>query len=100
MLYARCYLGYKRGGEAAGTHLWVGYIIEFRRTIMQYNVAIVGATGLVGQEFIKVLQQRNFPMASISLYASDRSEGKKLYVGHQGIIVRETTPESFHNIDI
>ena len=37
-----------------------------------YNVAIVGATGLVGQEFIKTLVQRNFPMASVRLMASDR----------------------------
>ncbi len=65
-----------------------------------YNVAIVGATGMVGQEFIKVLQQRNFPAASVSLYASDRSAGKKLYVGHQEIEVKETSPESFQNIDI
>jgi aspartate-semialdehyde dehydrogenase len=65
-----------------------------------YNVAIVGATGMVGQEFIKVLQQRNFPVASINLYASDRSAGKKLYVGHQEIEVKETAPESFQNIDI
>jgi aspartate-semialdehyde dehydrogenase len=65
-----------------------------------YHVAIVGATGMVGQEFIKVLQQRNFPMASINLYASDRSAGKKLYVGHQEIEVKETAPESFQNIDI
>jgi len=65
-----------------------------------YNVAIVGATGMVGQEFIKVLQQRNFPAASVSLYASDRSAGKRLYVGHQEIEVKETSPESFQNIDI
>jgi aspartate-semialdehyde dehydrogenase len=65
-----------------------------------YHVAIVGATGMVGQEFIKVLQQRNFPVASVNLYASDRSAGKKLYVGHQEIEVRETSPESFQNIDI
>ena len=65
-----------------------------------YNVAIVGATGMVGQEFIKVLQQRNFPMASVNLYASDRSAGKKLYVGHQEIEVKETAPDSFQNIDI
>ncbi|MCK4723345.1 MAG: aspartate-semialdehyde dehydrogenase, partial [Dehalococcoidia bacterium] len=32
-----------------------------------YNVAIVGATGMVGQEFIKVLEERNFPMASVRL---------------------------------
>src|SRR4030043_2031590 len=65
-----------------------------------YNVAIVGATGMVGQEFIKVLQQRSFPAASVSLYASDRSAGKRLYVGHHEIEVKETAPESFQNIDI
>jgi len=65
-----------------------------------YNVAIVGATGMVGQEFIKVLEERNFPMASVRLYASDRSAGKKLYVGHQEIVVKETTPESFQHVDI
>ena len=66
----------------------------------KYRVAIVGATGLVGQEFIKVLEQRNFPMTSIHLLASDRSAGKKLFVTHQEIEVRETSPESFKEIDI
>jgi len=65
-----------------------------------YRVAIVGATGLVGQEFIKVLEQRNFPMDSISLLASDRSAGKKLFFAHQEIEVKETVPESFKEIDI
>ena len=65
-----------------------------------YSVAIVGATGLVGREFIKVLEQRHFPMNSIQLLASDRSAGKKLFVSHQEIEVRETTTESFKNIDI
>ena len=65
-----------------------------------YKVAIVGATGLVGQEFIKVLEQRNFPMESIHLLASDRSAGKKLFVTHQEIEVEETVPESFEGIDI
>lgn len=65
-----------------------------------YNVAIVGATGMVGREFIKVLQQRHFPISSIHLYASDRSAGKKLYVGHQEIEVKETSPDSFNDIDI
>ena len=67
---------------------------------MGYRVAIAGATGLVGQEFIKVLEQRNFPMASIRLLASDRSAGKKLFVTHQEIEVKETVPESFKGIDI
>ncbi|MFQ5996041.1 MAG: aspartate-semialdehyde dehydrogenase [Dehalococcoidales bacterium] len=66
----------------------------------EYEIAIVGATGLVGQEFIKVLVQRNFPMNSVHLFASDRSAGKKLVVNQQEIEVKETAPESFEGIDI
>jgi aspartate-semialdehyde dehydrogenase len=65
-----------------------------------YHVAIVGATGMVGQEFIKVLVQRKFPMASLQLYASDRSAGRKVFVGHQEMIVKETASDSFNNVDI
>ncbi|TRZ50258.1 MAG: aspartate-semialdehyde dehydrogenase [Dehalococcoidia bacterium] len=65
-----------------------------------YKVAIVGATGLVGQEFIKVLVQRSFPMTSVHLLASDRSAGKKLFVSHREVEVKETVPESFKGIDI
>jgi aspartate-semialdehyde dehydrogenase len=68
--------------------------------IKKYNVAIVGATGLVGQEFIKVLGQRNFPMSSLQLFASDRSAGRRLTVDDEEIEVRETTPQSFDEIDI
>ena len=60
-----------------------------------YNVAIVGATGLVGQEFIKILVQRSFPMASIRLLASDRSAGRKLTINNQEIEVEDTAPDSF-----
>ena len=65
-----------------------------------YRLAIVGATGLVGREFIKILEQRSFPIESIRLLASDRSAGKKLFVSHQEIKVEETVPESFNDIDI
>ena len=66
-----------------------------------YNIAIVGATGIVGQELIKILEERGFPMNSVRLYASDHlSAGKKLYVKHQEIPVRDTSPESFRGIDI
>ncbi len=65
-----------------------------------YRVAIVGATGLVGQECIKILEQRNFPVESIGLFASDRSAGRKMYFSHQEIEVRETVPESFREVDI
>ncbi len=66
----------------------------------EYEIAIVGATGLVGQEFIKVLVQRNFPVNSLHLFASDRSAGRRLVVNQQEIEVKETTPESFEGIDI
>jgi len=65
-----------------------------------YKVAVLGATGMVGQEFIKVLQQRNFPMDSISLLASDRSAGKRMFVSHREIVVEEVTPKSFKDIEI
>jgi aspartate-semialdehyde dehydrogenase len=66
----------------------------------EYRVAIVGATGMVGQEFIKVLEQRQFPMQSVELLASDRSAGKKLFVNHHELVVKETAPASFKDIDI
>jgi aspartate-semialdehyde dehydrogenase len=66
----------------------------------KYHTAIVGATGLVGQEFINILEQREFPMASVHLLASDRSAGKKLFVNHQEIEVEEVTPHSFDQVDI
>jgi aspartate-semialdehyde dehydrogenase len=65
-----------------------------------FHVAIVGATGLVGQEFIKVLGQRNFPMRSIRLLASDRSAGRKLFVNHKEVKVEETALQSFDGVDI
>ncbi len=68
--------------------------------IKKCNVAIVGATGLVGQEFIKVLGQRNFPMSSLQLFASDRSAGRRLTVDDEEIEVMETTPQSFDEVDI
>ncbi len=67
---------------------------------MKYRVAVVGATGLVGQEFIKILEQRCFPVESISLLGSDHIAGKKLFVNHEEVEVKETTAESFHGVDV
>ena len=64
------------------------------------NVAIVGATGMVGQEFIKILGQRHFPMNSLQLYASDRSAGRKITVNNEELVVKETTQHSFDGVDI
>lgn len=66
----------------------------------ELRVAIVGATGLVGQQFIRILEQRRFPMSSIQLYASDRSVGKRLRVNDQEIEVKEAMADSFEDADI
>ena len=43
----------------------------------KYNVAILGATGAVGQEFLNLIEERNFPFNELKLLASHRSDGKK-----------------------
>jgi len=65
-----------------------------------FNVAIVDATDIVGQEIIKVLEQRKFPVASIHLVVSEHFSGVKLLFNHQKIEVRKAKPEVFRDIDI
>ncbi|MFH1559974.1 MAG: aspartate-semialdehyde dehydrogenase [Chloroflexota bacterium] len=67
---------------------------------MGYHVAIVGATGLVGGEFLRVLEQRSFPMDTLRLYASDRSAGRKLPFMGELLGVVETAEDSFDGVDI
>src|SRR3954469_14363080 len=67
---------------------------------MAVNVAIVGATGAVGQEFLNVLAERNFPMKSLKLLASARSAGKTATFNGQTYTIDELTKESFKGIDI
>ena len=67
---------------------------------MGFRVAIVGATGLVGGEFLRVLEQRAFPIDSLKLLASDRSAGKRLSFMGEELEVAETTEDSFDNVDI
>ena len=64
------------------------------------SVAIVGATGLVGRELIRLLLQRRFPIKCLRLLASSRSMGQKLLVGEQEIEVQETNHNSFTGADI
>lgn len=66
----------------------------------KYNIAIVGATGAVGQEMIKTVLQRNLPCENIRLFASSRSAGKKLMVGDKETVVEELTEQSFDKQDI
>lgn len=64
------------------------------------NIAILGATGAVGQEFIRLFKERNFPFSSLKLLASAKSAGKKLQVCGKDYVVEEATPESFDGMDI
>lgn len=64
------------------------------------NVAVVGATGAVGNEMIKVLEQRSFPVNELRLLASERSAGKEAVFNGQQIAVLELTKDSFSGIDI
>ena len=66
----------------------------------EVSIAVVGATGAVGREFLRVLEQRRFPAGHIRLLASRRSAGSRLQVHGQGLVVEETTPDSFKGIDI
>lgn len=66
----------------------------------KYNVAIVGATGLVGRTFLKVLAEYDFPINNLVLYASSRSKGKRVNFKGKEYVVEELTYDSFDNIDI
>ncbi|MEW9697665.1 aspartate-semialdehyde dehydrogenase [Paenibacillus sp. SI8] len=65
-----------------------------------FNVAVVGATGAVGEQIIRLLDERNFPIKELKLLSSARSAGVKLAFKGQEITVQEATPESFQGVDI
>ena len=67
---------------------------------MSVNVAIVGATGAVGQEFLTVLAERRFPVGQLKLLASGRSAGKTMAFAGQTLTVQELTKDSFAGIHI
>ncbi|MCS7300368.1 MAG: aspartate-semialdehyde dehydrogenase [Fimbriimonadales bacterium] len=67
---------------------------------MRYRVAIVGATGAVGQELLQVLEERNFPVRSLRLLASERSAGKTLRFRGELLPVETLRPDSFEGIDL
>jgi aspartate-semialdehyde dehydrogenase len=64
------------------------------------HVAVVGATGAVGIEMLKVLERRRFPVGQLTLLASARSVGKKLTFAGKEVTVTELTKDSFQGIDI
>ena len=64
-----------------------------------YNLAVVGATGLVGSTFIKLLEEYDFPVCSISFFASEGSEGKKIKFLDKEYLVERVTLDSFKGMD-
>ncbi|MBS4203731.1 aspartate-semialdehyde dehydrogenase [Lederbergia citrea] len=65
-----------------------------------YHLAIMGATGAVGQQILKTLEKRDFPIRKLSLLSSARSAGKEITFKGQTIIVEEAVPEAFEGVDI
>ena len=66
----------------------------------KYNVAILGATGAVGQEFLNLIEERNFPFAELKMLASKRSAGKIIHFMGKDYTVEETTDDSFQGVQI
>ncbi|MFZ7943731.1 aspartate-semialdehyde dehydrogenase [Neobacillus sp. 19] len=65
-----------------------------------YHVAVVGATGAVGQQMIQTLIKENFPIGKLTLLSSARSAGKVINVNGEEITIQEAKPESFEGVDI
>ena len=64
-----------------------------------FNVAVLGATGAVGEQITKLLEERNFPIKQLKLLSSARSAGKKVAFNGGTVVVEEAKPESFEGID-
>jgi len=65
-----------------------------------FNVAIVGATGAVGEQILRLLEERNFPVAELKLLVSKRSAGKKVVFNGEELTMEEATPDSFKGVEI
>ncbi len=65
-----------------------------------FNVAVVGATGAVGEQMIRLLDERRFPIKQLKLLSSARSAGKIIQFQGKDIMIEEATVDSFHDIDI
>ena len=65
-----------------------------------FVVAVAGATGAVGREMLRTLEQRNFPISKLVPLASKRSAGQKLRFRGGGVVVEELGPKSFEGVDV
>ena len=65
----------------------------------KYNVGVMGATGAVGQQMIKVLAERNFPIGELRCLASERSEGKTLSTPFGDVVIQRTCETAFDGLE-
>ena len=63
------------------------------------HLAVVGATGLVGQEVLRILEERGFPIGTLTLLASDRSAGSRVEFRSRSTVVRELSGDAFEEVD-
>ncbi len=73
---------------------------ERKNYMKEYRVAVLGATGAVGQEMIGILEEYGFPVKELVPLASARSAGKKIKFRGEDVIIREAVPEVFKGMDI
>ena len=66
----------------------------------QYKVGILGATGSVGREMMKILLERNFPVSELHLFASERSAGKVVAWNSKPIQIELAAPDAFEGLDV
>jgi len=64
------------------------------------DIAIVGAEGLVGQELLKILEERQFPLTSLRLFDSERSRSSEFFFRHRRLEVEDVRADSFRDIDV
>ncbi len=64
------------------------------------KVAILGSSGAVGSELLKILEERNFPISELILLSSSRSAGKKIMWKNQELVTQEVNERSFSNVDL
>lgn len=65
-----------------------------------YKVGILGATGAVGREMMKILAERQFPISELRLFASSRSAGKVVEWNGRPVMIQEPSEENFRGLDI
>lgn len=93
-------IGYNARLDAAGWPCDIRNLVVSSSRSSAPNVAVVGSTGAVGQEFLSVLEQRNFPFSNLKLLASARSAGKTQEFKGKTYKIEELTEASFKGVDV